>query len=42
MEKKKAIYIQKMKNKAALLSRTTKGKRANIEAKRGEDLLKAE
>lgn len=42
MEKKKAIYTEKMKNKIALLHKEAEEKRAMIEAKRGEDLLKAE
>lgn len=42
LEKKKAKYIEKMKNKVALLHKTAEEKRANTEAKRGEDVLKAE
>ncbi|KAL4574823.1 hypothetical protein LXL04_021662 [Taraxacum kok-saghyz] len=42
LEKKKAKYIEKMKNKVALLHKLAEEKRANTEAKRGEDLLKAE
>ncbi|TMW81646.1 remorin [Solanum pennellii] len=42
LEKKKAIYTEKMKNKIALLHKEAEEKRAMIEAKRGEDLLKAE
>lgn len=42
LEKKKAEYVEKMKNKAALIHRSAEEKRAVIEAKRGEDLLKAE
>ncbi|CAN4087778.1 unnamed protein product [Withania somnifera] len=42
LEKKKAQYIEKMKNKIALLHKEAEEKRAMIEAKRGEDLLKAE
>nr|XP_009778200.1 PREDICTED: remorin-like isoform X2 [Nicotiana sylvestris] len=42
LEKKKAEYIEKMKNKIALLHKEAEEKRAMIEAKRGEDLLKAE
>ena len=42
MEKKKAKYIEKLKNKIALLHKTAEEKRAITEAKRGEDLLKAE
>nr|USE63117.1 REM1.3 [Nicotiana benthamiana] len=40
--KKKAEYIEKMKNKIALLHKSAEEKRAIIEAKRGEDLLMAE
>ncbi|KAL2248644.1 UNVERIFIED_CONTAM: Remorin [Sesamum indicum] len=42
LEKKKAEYIEKMKNKVALVHKAAEEKRAMIEAKRGEDLLKAE
>lgn len=42
MEKKKAGYVEKMKNKIALVHKAAEEKRALIEAKRGEDLLKAE
>ncbi|KAL6541586.1 hypothetical protein OROGR_011072 [Orobanche gracilis] len=42
LEKKKAEYIEKMNNKIAMVHKTTEEKRAMIEAKRGEDLLKAE
>jgi len=42
LEKKKAEYVEKMKNKVALIHRSAEEKRAVIEAKRGEDLLKAE
>lgn len=42
LEKQKAEYIEKMKNKIAALHKTAEEKRAMIEAKRGEDLLKAE
>lgn len=42
LEKQKAEYIEKQKNKIALLHKTAEEKRAMIEAKRGEDLLKAE
>lgn len=42
LEKKKAKYIEKMKNKIALIHKTAEEKRANAEAKRGEELLKAE
>lgn len=40
--KKKAEYIEKMKNKIARLHKSAEEKRAIIEAKRGEDLLNAE
>ncbi|XP_076899774.1 remorin-like [Bidens hawaiensis] len=42
LEKKKAKYIEKMKNKIALLHKTAEEKRAITEAKRGEEILKAE
>lgn len=42
MEKKKAEYIEKTKNKVALVHKAAEEKRAMVEAKRGEDLLKAE
>ncbi|KAL2540148.1 Remorin family protein [Abeliophyllum distichum] len=42
LEKKKAEYVEKMKNKVALIHKAAEEKRAIIEAKRGEDLLKAE
>jgi|UniRef100_A0A2N9GSE5 hypothetical protein len=42
LEKKKAQYVEKMKNKVALIHKAAEEKRALIEAKRGEDLLKAE
>ncbi|KAF8412276.1 hypothetical protein HHK36_000237 [Tetracentron sinense] len=42
LEKKKARYVEKMKNKAALIHKAAEEKRAMVEAKRGEDLLKAE
>ncbi|KAJ0705518.1 putative remorin [Helianthus annuus] len=42
LEKKKAKYIEKMKNKIALIHKKAEEKRALTEAKRGEDLLKAE
>ncbi|XP_073130282.1 remorin-like [Henckelia pumila] len=42
LEKKKAEYIEKMKNKVALVHKAAEEKRAIAEAKRGEDLLKAE
>ncbi|KAA8533735.1 hypothetical protein F0562_031252 [Nyssa sinensis] len=42
LEKEKAEYVEKMKNKVALIHKAAAEKRAMIEAKRGEDLLKAE
>ncbi|KAL7158690.1 hypothetical protein ABFS83_02G160700 [Erythranthe nasuta] len=42
VEKKKAEYAEKMKNKIALIHKQAEEKRAMVEAKRGEDLLKAE
>jgi hypothetical protein len=42
LEKKKAEYIEKMKNKVALVHKAAEDKRAMIESKREEDLLKAE
>lgn len=42
LEKKKAEYVEKMKNRIALLHKSAEEKRAVIEAMRGEDLLKAE
>ncbi|GMP70209.1 hypothetical protein CsSME_00029156 [Camellia sinensis var. sinensis] len=42
LEKQKAQYVEKMKNKIALYHKAAEEKRAMIEAKRGEDLLKAE
>ncbi|CAI9762411.1 unnamed protein product [Fraxinus pennsylvanica] len=42
LENKKAEYVEKMKNKVALVHKAAEEKRAMIEAKRGEDLLKAE
>ncbi|KAK4403590.1 Remorin [Sesamum angolense] len=42
LEKKKAQYIEKMKNRVALVHKAAEEKRAMVEAKRGEDLLKAD
>ncbi|KAL6531322.1 hypothetical protein OROHE_014391 [Orobanche hederae] len=42
LEKRKAEYTEKMKNKVALIHKAAEEKRAMVEAKRGEDLLKAE
>lgn len=42
LEKKKAKYIEKMKNKIVLIHKKAEEKRANTEAKCGEEILKAE
>lgn len=42
LEKKKAEYAEKMKNKVAMVHKAAEEKRAFTEAKRGEDILKAE
>lgn len=42
LEKKKAEYAEKMKNNVALVHKVAEEKRAMVEARRGEDLLKAE
>ncbi|WVZ16024.1 hypothetical protein V8G54_013590 [Vigna mungo] len=42
LEKKKAEYAEKIKNKIAEIHKEAEEKRAVIEAKKGEDLLKAE
>ncbi|ESW11887.1 hypothetical protein PHAVU_008G067400 [Phaseolus vulgaris] len=42
LEKKKAEQSEKMKNKMALIHKQAEEKRATIEAKRGEEVLKAE
>ncbi|XP_018830817.2 remorin-like [Juglans regia] len=42
LEKKKAEYVEKMRNKVAMIHKAAEEKRAVTEAKRGEDLLKAE
>ena len=42
LEKKKAEYVEKMKNKMALIHKDAEERKAIIEAKRGEELLKAE
>ncbi|XP_022734661.1 remorin-like [Durio zibethinus] len=42
LEKQKAEYIEKMKNKVALIHKEAEEKKAIVEAKRGEDVLKAE
>ncbi|GJS56333.1 remorin family protein [Tanacetum coccineum] len=41
-DKKKAEYAEKMKNKAGLIHKQAKEKRAMVEAKKSEDNLKAE
>ncbi|KAL6499291.1 hypothetical protein OROHE_025954 [Orobanche hederae] len=42
LEKKKAEYAERMKNKVALVHKQAEEKRAVVEARRGEDMLKAE
>ncbi|XP_021904297.1 uncharacterized protein At3g61260 [Carica papaya] len=42
LEKKKAEYAEKMKNKIALIHKQAEEKKAMVEAKRGEEFLKAE
>lgn len=42
MEKKKAEYEERMKNKVAEIRREAEERRAMIEARRGEDVLKVE
>ncbi|KAL9253645.1 Remorin-like protein [Drosera capensis] len=42
LEKKKAVYAEKMKNKIAIIHKEAEEKRAIVEAKKGEDILKAE
>ncbi|KAL4191613.1 hypothetical protein AMTRI_Chr07g30760 [Amborella trichopoda] len=42
LERQKAEYAEKMKNKIALIHKEAEEKRAMTEAKRGEELLKAE
>jgi len=42
LEKKKAEYAEKMKNKIALVHKQAEEKRAMVEAKRGEEILNAE
>ncbi|XP_058082782.1 remorin-like [Magnolia sinica] len=42
LEKKKAEYGEKMKNKAAIIHKEAEEKRAMVEAMRGEEILKAE
>ncbi|XP_052193770.1 remorin-like, partial [Diospyros lotus] len=42
LEKRKADYAEKMKNKVALVHKEAEEKRAMVEARRGEEFLKAE
>ncbi|KAF7138253.1 hypothetical protein RHSIM_Rhsim07G0017400 [Rhododendron simsii] len=42
LEKKKADYAEKMHNKIALIHKESQEKRAMVEARRGEEMLKAE
>lgn len=42
MERKKAQYGERFKNKIALVHKEAEEKRAMVEAKRGEEVLKAE
>lgn len=42
LEKKKAEYAEKMKNKKAIIHRQAEEKRATVMALRGEEVLKAE
>lgn len=42
LEKKKAEYGERMKNKIAMIHKQAEEKRAMVEAKRGEENLKAE
>lgn len=42
LERKKAEYAEQMKNKVALVHKEAEEKRAMVEARRGEDVLKAE
>lgn len=42
LEKQKAEYAEKMKNKVALVHKQAEEKRAMVEAQRGEEILKAE
>ncbi|XWS37828.1 hypothetical protein CRYUN_Cryun19dG0078800 [Craigia yunnanensis] len=42
LEKQKAEYVEKLKNKVALIHKEAEEKKAIVEANRGEDLLKAE
>ncbi|CAN0824816.1 Remorin 1.4 [Linum grandiflorum] len=42
LEKKKAGYAEKMKNQVAQIHKEAEEKRAMVEAKRGEEILKTE
>ncbi|XP_039067618.1 remorin-like isoform X2 [Hibiscus syriacus] len=42
IEKQRAEYVEKMKNNVALIHKEAEEKKAIVEAKRGEELLKAE
>ncbi|XP_019256744.1 PREDICTED: remorin-like isoform X2 [Nicotiana attenuata] len=42
LEQKKAEYAEKMKNRAALIHKEAEEKKAMVEAKRGEQILKTE
>uniref|UniRef100_A0A0V0HBQ3 Putative remorin-like n=1 Tax=Solanum chacoense TaxID=4108 RepID=A0A0V0HBQ3_SOLCH len=42
LEQKKAEYAEKMKNKEALVHKEAEEKKATVEAKRGEQILKTE
>lgn len=42
LERKKAEYAEKMKNKVAMIHKEAEEKKAAIEAKRAEDVLKSE
>lgn len=42
LEKKKAQYAEKMKSKIASIRKEAEAKKANVEAKRGEEVVKTE
>ncbi|KAJ6328608.1 hypothetical protein OIU77_010324 [Salix suchowensis] len=42
LEKERAVYAEKMRNKVALIHKEAEEKRAMVESKRGEEFLKAE
>lgn len=42
LEKKKAEYVEQMRNKIAMIHKEAEERRAMVEAKRGEEMLKAE